>query len=470
MHYGNKIIIHDVHGAPTTINVACPITRVVTVVEPGPQGRPGDNASLPEGTVSGSEQILEFGIFATTGSNTFEGEQIITGSVIITDGSNVNVIVNESGNIGINTSTPTTTLDVNGNTFITGSLSVTEGISGSFSGSGAQLYDIPASAIVGLNLNQISSGSVSASISPDDGLQINTNVTAESFTGSLLGTATFSITSSNTILQNNLLTNQTVGGLSSGTSLPSGSSVESVLRRILITYIPPTLSGLVMRNGASNIPTSARDVGNSFTVNTASFSATADNPDGIFPVSSSWTGSGADIGTQTFYFGDNVLSSSNARSIGDNYTINRASASGTVTFTVNGRRSDNNAAITGTSTSIAFLWRNYLAASSTLVSDNTTAQTVVNATVASVLASNKTWTATCTAANDTLGNFTYIIYPASYGDLSNIIQNGATPVLGAFTKIGDFTISNAFGSSILVRIYKSNADKAFANGTTLAIS
>ena len=295
-------------------------------------------------------------------------------------------------------------------------------------------------------------------------------------TGSLLGTASLAstsslaVTASNTILQNNILANQTVGGLSSGTSLPSGSSIESILRTILITYIPPTLSSLVMRDGGSNISTAARDVGNSFIVNTASFSATADNPNGVFPISSSWTASNADIGTQTFYFGDNVLSTSNVRSVGNNYTINRATTAGSVTFTVNGRRADSGAAITGASTSIAFQWRNYLAASSTIVSDNSTAQTVLAATVTSQLDSDRVWTATCGAANDTLGNFTYIIYPASYGDLTSVIQNGATPVLGAFTKIGDFTVTNAYGSSISVRVYKSNADKAFASGTTLAIS
>jgi hypothetical protein len=63
----------------------------------------------------------------------------------------------------------------------------TGSFTGSFSGSGANLFDIPASGIVGLNLSQIISGSVSASISPDNGLQINTNVTAPSFTGSFSG-------------------------------------------------------------------------------------------------------------------------------------------------------------------------------------------------------------------------------------------------------------------------------------------
>lgn len=78
------------------------------------------------------------------------------------------------------------------NSTVTGSLNVTErivaqSVSSSFSGSGANLYDIPASGIVGLNLSQISSGSVSASISPNNGLQVNIGVTAPSFSGSFSG-------------------------------------------------------------------------------------------------------------------------------------------------------------------------------------------------------------------------------------------------------------------------------------------
>ena len=82
-------------------------------------------------------------------------------------------------------------VSINSNTQITGSLLVTAGITGSFSGSGANLNSIPASAITGLNLSQISSGSVSASISEQNGLQVNTNVTATSFTGSLFGTSSW---------------------------------------------------------------------------------------------------------------------------------------------------------------------------------------------------------------------------------------------------------------------------------------
>jgi len=293
-------------------------------------------------------------------------------------------------------------------------------------------------------------------------------LTYDSSSGQLYYTASSAIGGGGA-LTSPILTNITVGNLSAGTNLSIGTTFEDIFNQMFVTYIPPTLSSLVMRNGGSTISTADRDVNSPFTINSASFSATADNPTGIFPLSSSWSVSGQDSSISSFYFGNNVLSTSNQFGVGGNYTINRATTSGGVTFTVTGKRSDNLTNIS-TSTSVSFLWRNYLAASSTIPTNITTAQTVVNAAVQSILDTDKAWTATCTSANNTVGNFTYIIYPSSYGVLSGIIQNGALPVLTAFTDLGTFTITNSFGASIVVRIYKSNSDAAFANGTTLVIT
>jgi hypothetical protein len=58
----------------------------------------------------------------------------------------------------------------------------TGSFTGSFKGDGTELYNIPASGVTGLNLNKIISGSVSASISPNRGFEVNTDAT---FTGSV---------------------------------------------------------------------------------------------------------------------------------------------------------------------------------------------------------------------------------------------------------------------------------------------
>ena len=97
-------------------------------------------------------------------------------------------------------------------------------------------------------------------------------------------------------IANTIDTNITVGGVPSGTNFPAGTSIEDIIRELLVTYIPPGLSSLSLRNGGSTISTAARDVGASFTIDTASFNASVDNPGGLYVVSSSFTSTGADMG------------------------------------------------------------------------------------------------------------------------------------------------------------------------------
>jgi len=107
------IIVAD-QDAFTQIEVTQPITSVVQILTgpAGPRGPAGPQASFP---YTGSADI--------TGSFSLVGPASITGSLFL--------------------------------------------INGSFSGSGANLFDIPASAIVGLNLSRITTGSVTASVGLD---------------------------------------------------------------------------------------------------------------------------------------------------------------------------------------------------------------------------------------------------------------------------------------------------------------
>lgn len=272
---------------------------------------------------------------------------------------------------------------------------------------------------------------------------------------------------SNLVLE--LISNQTVGGVTSGDTFDAGDSIESVLRSILITYIEPVLSSFLIKLNGSTVSTAARDVGNSFTMNTASFSATVDDPNGNFPVSASVTASGADIGLQEIYLSDS-LSSANNLGLGSTLTINRASTAGTVTFRVN-TESETTADTQTITTSVPFYWRNYLAASTTVIANNNDATNVVDfETVDSTLDTNRSWTATCDSNNAQGSKYTYIIYPASYGDLSAVTQNGSLPVLTAFTKQTDRTVSNGYLAQTTFRIYKSNQPGAFADGVELTIS
>jgi hypothetical protein len=140
---------------------------------------------------------------------------------------------------GINFPAPSGSINLKFPTNITGSLRVTEGASGSFSGSfqgdGSGITNISASSIVGLNLAQIASGSITASVSPDYGFRVNANasisgslIVTEGITGSLLGTASFALTASSAdnFLVRGTLTAQTIVAqtITSSTEFITGST------------------------------------------------------------------------------------------------------------------------------------------------------------------------------------------------------------------------------------------------------
>jgi ribosomal protein L35AE/L33A len=126
-------------------------------------------------------------------SKQLTGSYALTGSLTITDTLTAQTLVVQTITSSILYSSGSNNFgnDLSNRQTFTGSLNITGSSvnlkDGAFSGSGANLFGIPATGITGLNLSQISSGSVSASISPNFGLLINTSVSASNFTGSFTG-------------------------------------------------------------------------------------------------------------------------------------------------------------------------------------------------------------------------------------------------------------------------------------------
>lgn len=65
----------------------------------------------------------------------------------------------------------------------------------------------------------------------------------------------------------------------------------------------------------------------------------------------------------------------------------------------------------------------------------------------------------------TSGNYTYYCYRASYGDLTSIVLDGSSPILGAFTKLSNVSVTNQFGVVETYIVYRSNATNAFTSNT-----
>jgi hypothetical protein len=101
--------------------------------------------------------------------------------------------------------------------------------SGSFSGNGGGLTNIPASGIIGLNLSQIASGSVTASVDPN-GFKVNSNATisgSTQITGSLGVTGSVSITGSGTVLSANIDTIVFTGSFAQSGSVVVNGNITS---------------------------------------------------------------------------------------------------------------------------------------------------------------------------------------------------------------------------------------------------
>ena len=163
------------------------------------------------GSLGVTGSINSTGNITTTGTITAQTlvVQTVTSSIVYSSGSNI------FGSQLTNTQTFTGSVNITGS-----AVNLKDGI---FSGSGANLFGIPATGITGLNLSQIASGSASASISPNNGLVVNTNTKisgSTQITGSLGVTGSFSVSgSAGTVFSSNADTL-----LISGSLLVTGSA------------------------------------------------------------------------------------------------------------------------------------------------------------------------------------------------------------------------------------------------------
>jgi hypothetical protein len=251
------------------------------------------------------------------------------------------------------------------------------------------------------------------------------------------------------VLINNLLTNITVGGSDSGTSYPAGTLLETILRDILTDYFDPTITFVALKNGGTIVfdvttpNTLYKEVSSSLTFNIANFNAAADNPGGRFAYSSSFTASGATVGDFTYYFGNDVLNTTNNLSVGVSRTINRNSP-GPVTFTIQGVHPSSSTLpnITDDAT-LTYVYPIYYGMS-----------TVDYSTSPGNLESNIDLTKDVVAQESTqdillngINKFIYFAYPDSWGSLTSIKDlNTGFEYLGSSPAFTSYIMSSQSGS------------------------
>lgn len=257
------------------------------------------------------------------------------------------------------------------------------------------------------------------------------------------------------LTNNNVTSTVAVGGIPIGYTINTGTDLIDFIRELISPYVTSSFSGLTIN---TDIGGTVYEVGTTITVTNAVWTSVNDSESNP-PYNITLLGSGFEstsIVTSNTWLADATIKT----------VVKTTNTS--ETWTISGY--DKNDVLKTRTHTKYWYFRFYLGADPINVVDVSTAQTVIDNLQQSWLLSGKSRTVTCTEDNNNTSNYTYICYAAKFGDLSNIIQNGATPVLGAFTEVGDFNYINSYGITESYKVYKSNALGAFSNNTSLAIT
>lgn len=287
---------------------------------------------------------------------------------------------------------------------------------------------------------------------------LNGNVYADNLTGSAALSA--SITST-----------ENIGGIDSGTTFSTGTDFTTLFGQLIAPYQKPILSGLKLKYVTNELQTINREVGDDISFNKIIITSSLENPGTNYGQNLSITSSVASFSQ----FLGNATSQTTEFTLGSVQTFGLYTV-GDIVFTINGL-SSTGISLEPDTISISYYFGNNLCASSTIINTTSTAQSVLdNDLVDSSPSGTKNWIATCNTNNNDSTKWTYIIYPASYGNLTSIAQ-GHTDVFGAFTQVintdtsnENFTINNSNNIPTTYYVYKSNAPGAFSNGVILTIA
>ena len=256
-----------------------------------------------------------------------------------------------------------------------------------------------------------------------------------------------------------------VGGVSTGDTFAQGSSVETLLRSILIEFLRSSISSLNLRNDGSNISTGVREVNSSITTDEFSIVVTANSPDGLFPIDLALEGSGATTGNFTNDYSLETLSSgTNTITISPDETLNISSIasdnSANITITATAEDPTDDFALS-TSRNYSYVYPIYYGNSSANLSSATGTTVEDTSGITKLVATKGTKSLTMVATSEYL----YFGYPSRYGDLSSIKDGNNFDVTSGFTQY-TITIDGGNGwTSVSYYLYQSNTTTTITSQT-----
>jgi len=258
------------------------------------------------------------------------------------------------------------------------------------------------------------------------------------------------------VIEEDITSVVSVGGYEVADVIPEGTTLTQFVKDLLAPYLTSAFSSFAVTN---DVGTNIIEVGRTITVTQATYTVVNDT-EGDPPSNIQIVGPGFDPTTV-------ITSSPHAADDAATEDVTKTSNT-TQAWTITGENAEQD--VLNRTYTATWRFAHLFGANSTEVTDQTTATAVLPNLQQSELRAGKDRSVTCTADNQNASNYTYIAYAAKFGDLSNVVLDGSTPVLSAFTKVGDFNYTNSYGHTESYRVYISTATGAYQNGQTLTIS
>jgi len=247
-----------------------------------------------------------------------------------------------------------------------------------------------------------------------------------------------------------------VGGYQEGDLITKDLTTKQLLEEILFAYVPASLTSIAINPGWQV------EVGTNLTIVSAVLAWQVDS-EGHVPYSVYINGPGF-TGIHTPTAGSSGMTVDAAANTKVKKTTN------TYQDWVFEAKDKNGANLPSVYDRVDWLWRRFFGASSTEVTDQASFDIVMGDLNQSAIDRDQRCTYYADANNNDPNKWTYIVYNVDFPDLTSIIQDGATPVLGAFVLVGEFSFVNSQGLASNQKVYKTNNKGAFGSGTKLDIT
>ena len=257
-------------------------------------------------------------------------------------------------------------------------------------------------------------------------------------------------TNPNSTLSQELKPNLSVGGISTQDTFEQGSTIENLLRKMLITFKVSSLGTLTLKNGNSSVGLGIKEVNSSFTFDNVSISSNDNDPNSNYPLALSFQSFGIPAGDFNETFNDTPLTSNDNFSF-PSKTVDVLSITGKskqVSFTFKAKDPDSDQ-ILNKSTSATFIYPMYWGHSSEDYFSTGNVEDILPKQLSTIFSSKS-------IHFNFTNEYIYFCVPETYGTLKKVEDGNSFNVTDSFVKITRPQAGSAGWNGVSYNIYKTN--------------